>query len=62
MVLVADHYSLLVRGRPDHGAWLYDNCLAPGAEEAAKQRFFTGNFYVDQSPSGQIVAYVVHIM
>ena len=52
-VLVADRYTLVVRGRPDHGAWLYDNCLAPaGAEEAAKQTFFTGNFFVDQSPSG----------
>ena len=52
-VLVDYHYTLVVRGRPDHGAWLYDNCLAPGAEDAAKQRFFTGNFFVDQSPSGE---------
>ncbi len=52
-VLVADQYTLVVRGRPDHGAWLHSNCLArSGATTAALQRFFFGNFHVDESPTG----------
>lgn len=52
-VLVANQYTMVIRGRPDHGAWLYDNCLArTSAETAALQRFFYGNFYVDESPAG----------
>ncbi|OQB14452.1 MAG: FG-GAP repeat protein [Deltaproteobacteria bacterium ADurb.Bin207] len=53
IVLVADQYSLAVRGRPAQGAWFYENCLAratPG--EAARQLYFFGNFHVDESPSG----------
>lgn len=53
IVLVPDHYTMVIRGRPSQGAWLYDNCLAPSnAAEAAWQRLFTGNFYVDSSPTG----------
>jgi len=52
-VLVPDYYALVVRGRPQTGAWLYDNCLArSGPSTAALQRFFTGNFYIDRSPTG----------
>ena len=51
-VLVSYRPSLVIRGRPDHGAWLYDNCLAPREEDAARQTFFTGNFFVDESPTG----------
>ncbi len=52
-VLVDDNYALVVRGRPDHGAWLYDNCLArSSASTAAKQNYFTGNFWTDEDPSG----------
>lgn len=53
IVLTADQYALVVRGRPAHGAWLYANCLAQRSPaEAALQRFFTGNFYVDVGPDG----------
>jgi hypothetical protein len=52
-VLAGDHYALVVRGRPEHGSWLYDNCLAnSSSSSAALQRHFFGNFYVDESPSG----------
>lgn len=52
-VLVADQYALVVRGRPDHGAWLYDNCLArTDAASAALQKNFTGALYVDEDPDG----------
>ena len=52
-VLVDDQYSLVVRGKPQHGSWLYDNCLAPGsASSAARQTKFTGNFHVDEDPDG----------
>jgi hypothetical protein len=52
-VLVDDRHTLVVRGRPDHGAWLYNNCLArDDADDAALQRHFTGNLYVDESPTG----------
>lgn len=51
-VLVASHYAMVIRGRPDHGAWLYDNCLARSASNVALQRFFTGNFHIDESPAG----------
>ena len=51
-VLVSENYSLVVRGRPEHGAWIYDNCLARSRENAVLQRFFTGNLYIDESPSG----------
>ncbi len=52
VVLVDDQYSLVVRGRPDTGAWLYDNCLAPAESAAYDQRYYSGNFHVDVSPSG----------
>lgn len=52
-ILVPDHYAMVIRGRPQTGAWLYDNCLArANPSQAALQRFFTGNFYIDRSPSG----------
>lgn len=52
-VLPPDEYAVVVRGRPNEGAWIWDNCLArasPG--EAFLQRFHTGNFYPDESPEG----------
>ena len=50
-VLCDDQYTLVVRGRPEHGAYLYDNCLARSSSgTAALQRFFSGNFFVDRSP------------
>ena len=52
IVLVPDQYSFVVRGQPDDGAWLYDNCLAPVSGEAADQRYYYGNFYTDEDPSG----------
>ena len=52
IVLVPDQYSLVVRGRPDDGSWFYDNCVAPPADDATLQRYFSGNFYVDEDPSG----------
>jgi hypothetical protein len=52
IVLVADESSLVVRGRPETGAWLYDNCLAPSAADAADQWNYTGNVYVDEAPDG----------
>ena len=51
-VLVDSHHTLVVRGRPAHGAWLYDNCLARSSGDAVLQRFFTGNLFIDESPSG----------
>jgi len=52
-VLPTDQYALVVRGRPDHGSWLYDNCLGRNdADAAAKQSNFTGNFWVDEDPTG----------
>lgn len=51
-VLVDNYATLVVRGRPDHGAWLYDNCLARSPSNAATQRFFTGKMYIDESPNG----------
>lgn len=51
-VLPRDQYVLVVRGEPTDGAWLYDNCLARSSSNAALQRFFTGSFHVDRSPSG----------
>lgn len=53
-VLVDDQYTMVIRGRPEEGAWLYDNCLAPsGPDTAALQRFYTGSFHVDENPAGQ---------
>ena len=52
VVLVPDQYSFVVRGRPDTGAWFYDNCVAPAKASAYDQRYFTGNFWVDQAPDG----------
>ena len=50
-VLVRWHPALVVRGRPQHGAWLYDNCLACASEGACwEQLHFEGNVHVDQSP------------
>ena len=52
-VLVPDQYAMVIRGRPEQGAWLYDNCLVrEDADAAADQRYFTGNFHVDESPTG----------
>jgi hypothetical protein len=52
-VLVANHYTMVIRGRPTEGAWLYDNCLAPASPaDAALQRFHDGNFFVDVAPDG----------
>lgn len=52
IVLTADQYAMVIRGKPDTGAWLYENCLARSSSDAALQRYFSGNFYVDWSPSG----------
>ena len=52
IVLPTNAYALVVRGRPEHGSWLYDNCLARSSSNAALQRFYTGNFHVDEDPSG----------
>lgn len=51
-VLVADQYSLVVRGEPDVGAWLYDNCLAPPEADAYDQRYYYGHFTVDEAVDG----------
>lgn len=52
-ILVPDQYAMVIRGRPEHGAWLFDNCLVrENADAAALQRFFTGNFHIDESPTG----------
>jgi len=52
-VLVPDQYALVVRGRPEHGSWLHGNCLARAdADAAALQRYYKGNFYVDEGPHG----------
>jgi hypothetical protein len=52
--VLADHViALVVRGRPTEGSWLYANCLARNkASDAAQQTNFLGNFWVDQSPTG----------
>ncbi len=56
-VLPSDQYALVVRGRPDHGSWLYDNCLARAdVDSAARQTNFTGNFWVDEDPTGEAAA------
>ena len=48
---------MVVRGRPEHGAWLYDNCLACASEEACwEQLHFEGNVHVDQSPDNNAPA------
>ncbi len=53
-VLVDDRYAMVIRGRPEDGAWLYDNCLArSSASTAALQQNHSGNFFVDQNPAGQ---------
>gem|GEM_PF-2028728 len=53
IVLVPNYYTLVVRGRPEHGSYLYNNCLArTSSSQAARQNFFTGNFYVDRGPQG----------
>jgi len=52
-VLYEGSYALVVRGKPARGSWLYDNCLArDDADAAALQRFFEGNFHVDEDPNG----------
>ncbi|MCP4807295.1 MAG: right-handed parallel beta-helix repeat-containing protein [Proteobacteria bacterium] len=51
-VLVDDQYAMVIRGRPEHGAWLYDNCLARSESSAAKQSYFTGNMWLDEAPDG----------
>lgn len=51
-VLTDDVYSLVVRGKPYTGSWFYDNCLAASSSSTALQRFYTGNFHVDEDPSG----------
>lgn len=51
-VLVRWHSAMVIRGRPEHGAWLYDNCLACASEDSCwEQLHFTGNVHVDQSPT-----------
>ena len=51
-VFVDDEYTLVVRGIPQHGSWLYGNCLTKWYSfTAAKQRLFYGNFYLDEDPS-----------
>ena len=53
IVLHADRATLVVRGRPTEGSWLYDNCLThTSAGAAALQRRYTGNFDVDRGPGG----------
>lgn len=52
IVLVPDQYSFVVRGRPETGSWFYDNCVAPPKSEAYDQRYYTGNFSVDEAPDG----------
>lgn len=52
IVLVADQPSFVVRGRPTVGAWFYDNCVAPAEADATDQRYYTGNFWVDEDPTG----------
>ena len=51
-VLVRWHPAMVIRGRPETGAWMYDNCLACKSEESCwEQLHFTGNVHVDQSPT-----------
>lgn len=53
-VLVDDHYTMVIRGRPEEGAWLYNNCLRrANASAAALQRNYSGRMYVDTAPGGQ---------
>lgn len=52
IVMVPDQYSFVVRGRPETGAWFYDNCVAPAAADATDQRYYTGNFSTDVAPDG----------
>lgn len=52
-VLPTNAYAAVIRGRPATGAWFHDNCLARSSSERSfLQRFFTGNFHPDRSPSG----------
>ncbi len=44
--------SFVVRGRPEVGAWFYDNCTSHSKSAATKQQYFFGNFFVDESPTG----------
>lgn len=52
IVLVADQYSFVVRGRPATGAWFYDNCVSPSEADATDQRYYSGNFSVGVDRSG----------
>ena len=52
IVLPTTTYALVVRGKPQHGSWLYDNCLARSSGNAQLQKNFTGNFHQDTDPSG----------
>ena len=52
-VMVPDYRSVVIRGRPHVGAWVWNNCLAPANADAAfLQRFHTGNFHIDVDPMG----------
>lgn len=52
-VLLDDVYTKVIRGVPEIGSWLYDNCLArSGPSAAAVQQNHTGNFWVDENPDG----------
>ena len=52
-VTPTDHYAVVIRGEPEHGAWMWSNCLArPSATTAFLQRHHFGNFHPDRSPTG----------
>ncbi len=48
--------AVVIRGRPMIGAWIYDNCFsrsdATTGGGATWQRYFTGNYWVDESETG----------
>jgi hypothetical protein len=52
-VMVPDYRSVVIRGRPHVGAWIWNNCLAPATpDDAVLQRFHFGNLHIDVDPSG----------
>ena len=55
-VTPTDQYAVVIRGQPEHGAWMWSNCLArSSAATAFAQRHHFGNFHPDESPSGRAV-------
>jgi hypothetical protein len=52
VVLPPNVYGVVVRGRPETGAWIYDNCFVRSQAGATLQQYFKGNFFPDQSPAG----------